>query len=81
MITTIYFVRHAQPEYENHDDMSRPLSDKGQIDKKRVTDFFAISTSMQSCPVPLRERWIQLMTWQKLKAYLFKLFRISESEK
>ncbi len=40
MITTIYFVRHAQPEYENHDDMSRPLSDKGQIDKKRVTDFF-----------------------------------------
>lgn len=40
MITTIYFVRHAQPEYENHDDMSRPLSDKGQIDRKRVTEFF-----------------------------------------
>ena len=39
MVTTIYFVRHAEPNYENHDDMSRELSDKGLKDRRLVTDF------------------------------------------
>ncbi len=39
MTTTVYFVRHAEPNYENHDDMSRELSDKGLQDRKLVTDF------------------------------------------
>lgn len=38
-MTTIYFVRHAEPNYKNHDDMSRELSDKGLKDRKLVTDF------------------------------------------
>ena len=38
-MTTIYFVRHAQPNYENHDDMSRELSEKGLRDRALVTDF------------------------------------------
>ena len=28
-MTTVYFVRHAEPNYDNHDDMSRELSKKG----------------------------------------------------
>ena len=28
-MTTVYFVRHAQPNYENHDDMLRELTAKG----------------------------------------------------
>lgn len=40
-MTTIYFVRHAEPNYENHDDMSRELSNKGLNDRKLVTDFLA----------------------------------------
>ena len=28
-MTTIYFVRHAQPNYENHDDLSRELTRQG----------------------------------------------------
>ncbi len=38
-MTTVYFVRHAQPNFENHDDMSRELSDKGLQDRNLVTDF------------------------------------------
>lgn len=38
-MTIVYFVRHAEPNYNNHDDMSRELSDKGLIDRKLVTEF------------------------------------------
>ena len=35
----LYFVRHAEPNYENHNDMLRELSNKGMKDRKLVTDF------------------------------------------
>lgn len=35
--TSIYFVRHAQPDISVKDDMLRPLTDKGLADAKRVT--------------------------------------------
>ena len=38
-MTTIYFVRHAEPNYNNHDDMTRELTAKGWADRKRVTEF------------------------------------------
>ncbi len=38
-MTTVYFVRHAEPNYENHDDLSRELSDKGLKDRSLVTEF------------------------------------------
>ena len=38
-MTIVYFVRHAEPNYNNHDDLSRELSDKGLIDRKLVTEF------------------------------------------
>lgn len=38
-MTTIYFVRHAEPNYENHDDMLRELTAKGLQDRELVTDF------------------------------------------
>ncbi len=38
-MTTVYFVRHAEPNYDNHDDISRELSNKGLQDRKLVTDF------------------------------------------
>lgn len=40
-MTTVYFVRHAEPNYQNHDDASRELSAKGMKDRKLVTRFFA----------------------------------------
>ena len=40
-MTTIYFVRHAEPNYNNHDDMSRELTNKGLKDRRLVTDFLA----------------------------------------
>lgn len=38
-MTHIYFVRHAEPNYRNHDDLSRELTEKGLQDRKRVTAY------------------------------------------
>ena len=40
-MTNIYFVRHAEPKYNNHDDLTRELSQKGMKDRELVTDFLA----------------------------------------
>ena len=38
-MTHIYFVRHAQPNYDNHDDYARELTKKGLEDRKLATAF------------------------------------------
>ena len=38
-MTYVYFVRHAEPNYNNHDDYNRELSEKGMNDRKLVTAF------------------------------------------
>lgn len=38
-ITNVYFVRHAEPNYENHNDLLRELTPKGMADRALVTDF------------------------------------------
>lgn len=40
-ITTIYFVRHAEPNYQNKNTELRELTEKGKRDTVLVTDFFA----------------------------------------
>ena len=37
-MTTVYFVRHAQPNYENHDDLTRELTEKGLQDRMQVVE-------------------------------------------
>ena len=38
-MTNVYFVRHAQPNYEKHDDLTRELTEKGLQDRKLVTEL------------------------------------------
>lgn len=38
-MTTVYFVRHAEPNYHNHEDAYRELTPKGLEDRTRVTAF------------------------------------------
>ena len=33
-MTNIYFVRHAEPNYNNHDDLTRELSPKGFVNNE-----------------------------------------------
>jgi len=40
-LTRIFFVRHAQPDFECPDDNIRPLTAEGAEDAKQVTAFFA----------------------------------------
>ncbi len=40
-MTTVYFVRHAQPNYDNRDDRLRELTEKGLKDRKLVTKFLS----------------------------------------
>lgn len=38
-MTKVYYVRHAEPNYRNHDDRTRELTEKGLSDRKKVTAF------------------------------------------
>ena len=38
-MTTVYFVRHAEPNFYNHDDRNRELTVKGLADRKLVTNY------------------------------------------
>ncbi len=40
-MTTVYFVRHAQPNFDNHDDLTRELTPKGLQDRLLVRDLLA----------------------------------------
>ncbi|WP_027206322.1 histidine phosphatase family protein [Butyrivibrio fibrisolvens] len=40
-MTKVFFVRHAEPNYDNHDDRSRELSPRGMEARKKVTSFLA----------------------------------------
>lgn len=35
----VYFVRHAQPDLSVQDDLTRPLTEKGIADSRKVTEF------------------------------------------
>lgn len=37
-MTTVYFVRHARPNYDNHDDLTRELTRKGLQDRMKVVE-------------------------------------------
>lgn len=39
MTTTLYLVRHAEPNYENHNDAERELTAQGLTDSLKVTKF------------------------------------------
>lgn len=40
-MTHIYFIRHAEPNYNNHNDLTRELTEKGLHDRKLVTSYLA----------------------------------------
>lgn len=40
-MTRVYFIRHAEPDYSNHNDELRPLTPKGMEDRKAVTRFLS----------------------------------------
>ncbi len=54
-MTTIYFIRHAEPNYDNHDDLTRELTPRGMEDRKKVTAFLegthvdAVLSSLFQC--------------------------------
>ena len=40
-MTKVYFIRHAEPNYSNHDDLLRELTPKGMEDRKIVTEYLS----------------------------------------
>lgn len=38
-MTEVYFIRHAEPNYENHDDRTRELTQKGLRDRVLATQY------------------------------------------
>lgn len=41
IMTNLYFVRHATPNYNNHDDLNRELTPQGLIDRYKAKDFLS----------------------------------------
>ena len=41
MQTEIYFIRHAEPNYNNQDDLTRELTQKGLVDRELVTNYLS----------------------------------------
>lgn len=39
-MTTIYFIRHAEPDFSIHDDLTRPLTAKGRQDAHLLVKYF-----------------------------------------
>lgn len=39
-MTTIYFIRHAEPDLSQKDELHRPLTTKGKIDSIRLSEYF-----------------------------------------
>jgi len=46
-MTNVYFVRHAEPDYNVRDDFARPLTKKGKEDAKLV--FVVFKRQRYSC--------------------------------
>ena len=40
-MTTLYFVRHAEPNYNNHDDLTRELTENGLRDRHKAARWLA----------------------------------------
>lgn len=40
-LTRVYYVRHAEPDFDDQDDYTRALSAKGMVDRKLVTQYLA----------------------------------------
>lgn len=54
-MTTVYFVRHAQPDHGWKENRTRPLTDLGREDCRLVTDFFRhISVDLFYCSPYIR---------------------------
>ena len=41
IMTNLYFVRHATPNYDNHDDLTRELTEQGLIDRHKAAQWLA----------------------------------------
>jgi 2,3-bisphosphoglycerate-dependent phosphoglycerate mutase len=39
LMATIYFIRHAEPDYRIHNDMERPLTEEGKRSCSKVTEY------------------------------------------
>lgn len=53
-MTTVYFVRHAQPDLSVHDDLTRPLTEKGLQDRENVTSYFRNKQINQAFSSPFK---------------------------
>lgn len=40
-ITELYYIRHAEPDFTVHDDLTRPLTEKGRRDSLRLPPLFS----------------------------------------
>lgn len=72
----IYLVRHAEPNYDNHDDINRELTPKGLQDCQRLIDYFRAISIDQIYSSPYKVLYRQSNHWQPQGSYLLILGKI-----
>lgn len=60
VITTVYFIRHAESDSSIRNAMTRPLTPKGLQDRKKIIDFLEGQhiDAVLYCPVHTSAQWI-----------------------
>lgn len=66
-MTHIYYVRHAEPDLLIHDDMSRPLTEKGHSDTALVTEYLHDKDISKVYSSPYRRALDTIMPFAKAK--------------
>lgn len=56
--TIIYFIRHAEPNYENHDDLTRELTENGCRASQQLVERFKGIEIDSFIPALIRGLWI-----------------------
>ena len=77
-MTIVYFVRHAEPDLSNHNDLTRPLSKKGLADCQKLIEYFSNQniSAIYSSPYKRAVETIQPVAKQKkLKVKRIEAFR------
>ncbi len=73
-MTKLYFVRHAQSDYSNHDERLRPLSEKGLNDRELVSRFLRDKNISVLLSSPYRRSMETLRPFAEESGLTFQLY-------
>lgn len=66
-MTVVYFIRHAQPDLNIHEDLTRPLTQKGLDDAKRLAQYLSDKGISQVFSSPCKRAYDTVLPFAQCK--------------